>query len=163
MRAGPDGLLVAVLNYFWPRGSATGEFQPDAPRSSRLGRSDVVAMIDEFGHNGRCAQSASVYGWLDHQFLAALEPPDAVKGLGFDQPGPQDFTEKMGPGPKMGTIQSRGHCCRRRRCVMSRPILASPYALFSSFLMDRWPGRGKIFGCSALRCGWSGRILQRGQ
>lgn len=54
--------------------------------------SDVVAMIDRFGKNGVVLIGSSMGGWAS--LLAALDRPDAVKGLVLINPAP-DFTEKM--------------------------------------------------------------------
>ena len=54
--------------------------------------SDVVAMIDQFGNNGALLIGSSMGGWAS--LLAALDRPDAVKGLILINPAP-DFTETM--------------------------------------------------------------------
>jgi len=54
--------------------------------------SDVCAMIDRYGTGGTVLIGSSMGGWAS--LLAALDRPDAVKGLVLINPAP-DFTEKM--------------------------------------------------------------------
>jgi pimeloyl-ACP methyl ester carboxylesterase len=54
--------------------------------------SDVRAMIDRYGTGGTVLIGSSMGGWAS--LLAALDRPDAVKGLVLINPAP-DFTEKM--------------------------------------------------------------------
>lgn len=54
--------------------------------------SDVCAMIDRYGTRGTVLIGSSMGGWA--ALLAALDRPDAVKGLVLINPAP-DFTEKM--------------------------------------------------------------------
>jgi len=54
--------------------------------------SDVCAMIDRYGTGGTVLIGSSMGGWA--ALLAALDRPEAVKGLVLINPAP-DFTEKM--------------------------------------------------------------------
>lgn len=54
--------------------------------------SDVCAMVDRYGTGGTVLIGSSMGGWAS--LLAALDRPDAVKGLVLINPAP-DFTEKM--------------------------------------------------------------------
>lgn len=54
--------------------------------------SDVCAVIDRYGTGGTVLIGSSMGGWA--AILAALDRPDAVKGLVLINPAP-DFTEKM--------------------------------------------------------------------